>query len=232
VAIMFTLGGLLLAALPPFTLFAGKSLLEESATSTGYAWLIAIFIIGSAATGAAVLRVSARVFLGWGPSVAPDAGQVRPEEQPEEEMSGAPENTPAMMLLVPAVLLIGALVVGLIPGFVPAAERFAARFTDHAAYAAWVLRGQAVNWPVAPVSHVSGLDVLYSALSVLLAITAAAVGLFGRPWQARIPTGLQRRWLRGLHTVRDLHSGHIGDYIAWWTAAASLLGAVCLVALG
>jgi hypothetical protein len=32
-------------------------------------------------------------------------------------------------------------------------------------------------------------------------------------------------------SVRGLHSGHIGDYIAWWTAGAGLLGAVCLLAL-
>jgi multicomponent Na+:H+ antiporter subunit D len=232
VGVMFTLGGLMLAALPPFALFAGKSLLEEAATQRGYAWLIAVFIIGSAATGAAVLRVAGRVFLGWGPTDAPEAGQVRPEDHPEDEMGGRPEHTPVMMLIVPGSLLVGALAVGLIPGFVPGVERAAQRFTDHAAYAAWVLRGQAVHWPATVTSHVSGLDVLYSALSVLLALAAAAVGLFGRPWQARIPAGLQRRWLRALHTLRDLHSGHIGDYIAWWTAAASLLGAACLIAIG
>jgi hypothetical protein len=26
-------------------------------------------------------------------------------------------------------------------------------------------------------------------------------------------------------------AGHIGDYIAWWTAGASVLGGICLVAL-
>jgi hypothetical protein len=34
-----------------------------------------------------------------------------------------------------------------------------------------------------------------------------------------------------LRSLRHLHSGEIGDYIAWWTVGASLLGAVCLVAL-
>jgi hypothetical protein len=31
--------------------------------------------------------------------------------------------------------------------------------------------------------------------------------------------------------LRGLHSGHIGDYIAWWTTGAGLLGAACLLAL-
>jgi hypothetical protein len=29
-----------------------------------------------------------------------------------------------------------------------------------------------------------------------------------------------------------LHSGHVGDYVAWWTAGAALLGATCLLVLG
>jgi hypothetical protein len=32
-------------------------------------------------------------------------------------------------------------------------------------------------------------------------------------------------------TLRGLRSGHIGDYIAWWSAGASVLGGVLLVAL-
>jgi hypothetical protein len=31
--------------------------------------------------------------------------------------------------------------------------------------------------------------------------------------------------------LRGLHDGHIGDYIAWWSAGASVIGGVCLIAL-
>jgi hypothetical protein len=31
--------------------------------------------------------------------------------------------------------------------------------------------------------------------------------------------------------LRELHSGHIGDYIAWWTAGAALFGGASLVFL-
>jgi hypothetical protein len=37
--------------------------------------------------------------------------------------------------------------------------------------------------------------------------------------------------LAAVHGVRQLHNGHIGDYIAWWTAGASLIGGTCLIAL-
>ena len=231
VGVLMVVGGLLLAALPPFTLFAGKSLLEEASTQAGYGWLIAVFIVTSAATGAAVLRVAGRVFLGWGPRDAPGAGQARAGQVSEDEMQDRPDHTPPMMIVVPVVLLALTLAVALIPGAVPAIEDAAARFTDHAAYAQWVLRGRPVSWPSVAPSHISAVDVLYSSLSVLGAVTLAGLGLFGRPLRARVPRVVGGPWLRALHTVRDLHSGHIGDYIAWWTAGASLLGAICLLTL-
>jgi multicomponent Na+:H+ antiporter subunit D len=232
VGLLMAVGALLLAALPPFTLFAGKSLIEESASGAGYGWLVAVFVVVSAATGGAVLRVTGRVFMGWGPNDAPDAGQARAGRATEEEVEDPPEHTPPMMIAVPSALLLIALAVGLVPGAVPAIEEAALRFTDHAAYAVWVLRGRAVHWAAVAPSHISAQDVVYSAASVAAAVVAAAFGLFGRPLRDQIPSVITGPWLRGLHTLRDLHSGHIGDYIAWWTAGASLLGAVCLIALG
>jgi multicomponent Na+:H+ antiporter subunit D len=229
--VLLLIGGLLLAALPPFTLFAGKSLLEEAGSEVGYGWVIAVFIVASAVTGAAVLRVTGRVFLGWGPSEGPDAGQARAARATEDEIRDRPDHTPPMMIVVPTLLLALTFAVALIPGAVPAVEDAAARFTDHAAYAQWVLSGRPVHWPSVTPSHVSSADVLYSMLSVLGAVALAAFGLFGRPLRARVPPVLGVPWLRAVHTIRDLHSGHIGDYIAWWTAGASLVGAVCLVTL-
>lgn len=135
------------------------------------------------------------------------------------------------MIAVPTVLLAGALSVGLIPHAVPAIEQMAARFTDHQAYARWVLFGHPVHWPTIAPGHVSGEDVAYGLLSVLGALGLAALGLFGRPLREWVPALPGSPLLRTLHALRDLHSGHIGDYIAWWTASAGLLGATCLLAL-
>jgi multicomponent Na+:H+ antiporter subunit D len=231
VGVLLAVGALLLAALPPFTLFAGKSLLEEGSQSAGYGWLIAVYIVTSAVTGAAVLRVTGRAFLGWGPRDAPEAGQARAARLGEDEMKDRPDHTPPMMVAVPAVLLVLTLVVALIPGAVPAIEDAAARFTDHAAYAHWVLQGRTVHWPAVAPSHISASDVGYSLVSVAGAIGLAAFGLFGRPLRHHVPAVIGRPWLRAVHAVRDLHSGHIGDYIAWWTAGTSVLGAVCLLTL-
>lgn len=230
---LFALGGLLLAALPPFTLFFGKSLMEDAASDAGYNWLILVFVLSTGLTGAAVLRVAARVFLGWGPSDAPEgADQARAARAGEDEMQERRDHTPPMMVLVPAVLLALALAVGLVPGLVPGVENMAARFTDHSAYTTWVLQGHDLaRWPIIPPSHVSAEDYGYSGSSVVAALLIAMIGLFGRPLRRRLPGRLLQPWLAALHGLRTLHSGHIGDYIAWWTTGATLIGAACLLAI-
>jgi multicomponent Na+:H+ antiporter subunit D len=228
---LFALGGLLLAACPVFTTFAGKSLLDESSSGAGQGWLVAVFIAVSALTGGAVLRVAGRIFLGWGPSEGPDPLQAQAAREEGDELNEPRDHTPAPMLVVPAVLLGLALAVALIPGAVPGFERAAALFVDHGAYTSWVLRSTPLALPHVPPSHISGEDILYGVLSVAGALAAAAVGLFGRPLREALPARLREPALASVHRLRRLHSGHIGDYIAWWSAGAAALGAACLLAL-
>ncbi len=228
--VMMAAGALFLAALPPFTTFMGKSLLEEGVSGVGYNWLIVLFIIVSAATGGAVLRVVGRVFLGWGPTAGPHKEQAGAAEE-GPETGGGHDRTPPLMILVPAVLLVVVLVLGLIPGAVPGVERFAAQFTSHHFYAAWVLHGVHVSLPVLPPSHLSADDYGYAILSTVGALAVAAGGLFGRGLLKRVPAAVLRPGHVALEGLRGLHSGHIGDYIAWWSAGVSLIGGVCLVAL-
>ncbi len=190
-----------------------------------------MFIVVSALTGGAVLRVTGRVFLGWGPTEGPNRMQQRAAKEDEEEIGEPRDRTPPMMVAVPAVLIALALAVGLIPGAVPEIEHATALFTDHGAYTRWVLHDRNVAWPVVPASHVSADDVLYGVLAVLGALAAAAIGLFGRALREAIPRALSRPGLAAVNGLRGLHSGHIGDYIAWWTAGVGLLGGACLVAL-
>jgi multicomponent Na+:H+ antiporter subunit D len=109
--------------------------------------------------------------------------------------------------------------------------RSAARFADHPAYAAWVLHGRAVRWPVPPVTHVETVDVVTGLLTLAAAFAVAWAGLFGRPLLARLPDGILASGHGLVRALRGLHSGHIGDYIAWWTTGAGVLGGVCLFAL-
>ena len=231
VGVMMALGALLLAALPPFTTFMGKSLLEEGASAVGYDWLIVVFVFVSAMTGGAVLRVTGRVFLGWGPTEGPHRGEARAAREEADEETSSPRATPPLMVVVPAVLLVGVLALGLVPGGVPGIERFAAQFVEHRAYAAWVLHGVHVQPPVLPPSHIGAADYGYGFVSILGALSVAAVGLFGRPLRARVPRAVAHPIESTAAVLHGLHSGHIGDYITWWTAGVSVVGGICLIAL-
>jgi multicomponent Na+:H+ antiporter subunit D len=228
--VLFGIGGLLLSALPLVTAFFGKSLLDGGALELHYPWLPTVFVISSILTGGAVLRAAGRVFLGWGASERQEDVELRqPPEQDEERIER--DVTPPLMLVVPAVLLLGAVVVGLIPGVMPAIERAAAHFTDHAAYATWVLRGHPVRYAAVPPSHVEPFDYAYAAASTLGALAIAALTLFGAPLRGRVPSRFEGPPRTALTALRRLHSGHIGDYIAWWTAAAAMLGGASLILL-
>ncbi|MFZ0091906.1 MAG: proton-conducting transporter membrane subunit [Solirubrobacteraceae bacterium] len=231
VGVLFAIGGLLLAGVPMTTAFFGKSMLEGAAIDGGFPWLPAVFVISSIATGGAVLRVAGRVFLGWGPAAPRGAKEEAPPEREEDEETTPREHTPPLMVLVPAVLLVVAIVIGLIPGALPGVERAAAHFHDHDAYIGWVLRAATAHFPPASTSHIEGYDFVYGAISTLGAVGLAALGLFGATVRDRIPDGVIDPLLRGLNVLRELHSGHIGDYIAWWTAGAALLGGVSLILL-
>jgi multicomponent Na+:H+ antiporter subunit D len=231
VGVLMAIGGLVLATVPPFTSFAGKSLIESASSEAGYGWLIAVFLVASALTGGAVLRVTGRIFLGWGPSTGPDPSQARAAEERTDEERGPRERTPATMVVVPAVLLAATLLVGFVPGAVPGVERLAARFVDHAAYARWVLHDARIPLPHVPASHVELKDVVVSLLAVIGAVATAAIGLFGRPLRESVPAAIRDPSRDALRALRHLHSGQIGDYITWWTAGAAVIGGVCLVAL-
>jgi multicomponent Na+:H+ antiporter subunit D len=232
VGVLMAVGALSLAGVPPFTTFMGKALLEAGSSAVGgYGWLIAVYLCVSALTGGAVLRVVGRVFLGWGSAQSPNAKQQEAAREEDDETRGQRDQTPVLMVLVPAVLLSGALVGGLVPSAVPGVERYAAQFVTHPAYAAWVLHGTHVRVPNLAPSHISPDDYGYGIIAIAGAVAVAALGLFGdrlprRPWAS-----LWRPARGALTVVRNLHSGHIGDYIAWWSAGASVIGGICLLAL-
>ncbi len=230
--VLFAVGGLALAALPGVTLFFGKSLMDGAALEGKYAWLPTVFVISSVLTGGAVLRLTGRVFFGWGASERAEDVQIRrigEEEQDEEQVER--DFTPPLMLIVPAMLLLGAIVVGLIPGAVPGIETAASHFRDHAAYVRWVLSGVVPHFSAVSHSHVETFDYLYGAGGALGALAIASLTLFGATLHRRLPQTLIGPLRAALTGLRELHSGHIGDYIAWWTLGTALLGGASLVLL-
>jgi len=78
---------------------------------------------------------------------------------------------------------------------------------------------------------VEAYDYLYAAGATIGALALAGLALFGRPLRRRLPAMLLRPLVAAVGGLRELHSGHIGDYIAWWTAGAALLGGSSLMLL-
>ncbi|MFI7498376.1 complex I subunit 5 family protein [Streptomyces sp. NPDC049687] len=200
VAVMFGVGALGLAGLPPFGTALGKSVTEEA---VGHP-LTVLYVAVSAVTAGAVLRVTARVFLGLGP---------RPRESEDYETTGSGERPetrgrltriPDTMTVVPALLLAAAVAVGVAPGLAHVVAHAVNETGSGGALTSvhWTLPG-----------------VLLGLASTLLAAGLATVAVT-RPGLLSAP----RRAL----PLRRLQSGHVGDYVAWLLVGTALLGALAL----
>ncbi|MEU2221691.1 complex I subunit 5 family protein [Streptomyces sp. NPDC018347] len=201
-AVLFAVGALGLAGLPPFGTALGKAVTEEAVGGP----LTVLYVAASAITAGAVLRVTARVFLGLG-GIGPRPGDAEYETSgtdEEPETSGLLSRIPDTMTTVPAVLLAAALAVGAVPGFGAVVAR---SVNEAGSGGARVF----VHWT----AHGALLGVASTALAVVLAGLAVT-----RPGWGAAPG-----WAAPL---RRLQSGHVGDYVAWLLVGATVLGALAL----
>ncbi|WP_420310409.1 complex I subunit 5 family protein [Streptomyces sp. YS-B37] len=154
VAVLYVVGGLSLAGLPPFGTGLGKAVLEEAVGGP----LTVLFVAVSAITGGAVLRVAARVFLGLGPQPDDESSYETTGIGEEPETRNRLRRVPDTMTTAPAVLLVTSLVVGAVPGFATAV-------------------GHAVSGGAAPLPHWTPAGALLGLTSTLLALTLAALAV-------------------------------------------------------
>jgi len=214
---LYFIGALALAGLPPFGTALGKSLIEDATVAHGFDWGPVLFVLVSAVTGGAVLRAGLRIYLGLGPEPhRGDSGdeedRTRGSEQPDTPRL---RHNPVSMVVPIVVLVAGALAVGVLPHVAEAAAHAAERLIDGPGYIEQALTGAP---PTAlkpePKAEWSSLGVLLGVASTLLAFGFAALGL----WAERLPRAvrLAGAGLRPvMHLLRRVHSGHIGDYVAW-----------------
>jgi multicomponent Na+:H+ antiporter subunit D len=227
---VFVIAAFGLAGLPQFSTSLGEAMIHEAAAKFGHGWLSWIFFAAGTITAAAVLRVGGRVFAGLGRGGKTDLSGARYIEE-GRETAGPHNRVPATMWLPAAVLVALALVIGLVPNVHHAFEFAGAEMADRAGFQARVLDGArglpiAVphsQEPLAPTSIYHGL--LRSAIALLLA--AAALSGHGLKKDAR--------WGRAFRTLmqplRNLHSGHIGDYVAYLTFGVAAFGATLALLL-
>jgi multicomponent Na+:H+ antiporter subunit D len=226
VGVLFCVGALAVASLPPFGPFLGKTLVEDAALKAGYAWLPAVMVVVSALTGGALLRVGLRVFFGVGRPAPEDPHSAGTDDDGADESEEPFANMPALLWGPALVLVAASLAWGLLPGVVDAAGRAAERFVASGAYAAAVLRGAPLPDVASPLHGPTATGYLYAAASVLGAVGVAAAALAGAREHA------PRAGVRALEALRALHSGHPGDYAAFTAAGVAVLGGLLAIAVG
>ena len=224
---LFVLAGIGLVGLPPFGTFMGKALIEESAGEVGYGWVVVVFVVASGLTAAAGWRAAARVFLGWDP----------PEPNPVGAAGGCPlrdgrplrARAPLVMVVPIAVLVVVGLGAALMPGLVDGTERAAARFVDAPAYAARVIDGAAGTARPGTGQPASTCPVPQSSPASRRPHSPPACSWCSstrRRLPPRLAAAARAVDSTVLSPLRTLHSGHVGDYIAWLTVGVAVFGGI------
>ncbi|HEY3749030.1 MAG TPA: complex I subunit 5 family protein [Pseudonocardiaceae bacterium] len=223
--VAFVVAALALAGLPPFGTALGKSLLDEAGHSVP---LTVLTIAVSAVTGGAAVRVALRVHFGLGrPPDGESTSDVSTGRDEAPDTQPPQDSTPASMSIAIALLLIGGLLVGVVPGLARAVGPAAAAFVDQHGYWAQALHGVTTAVPDVPAAGWTVSGVLLGLLSACLAVVVAGWALYPdrSPAWLRHPAGRLRPVLSGLHR---LHSGHVGDYAAWLVCGTAAVAALLL----
>ncbi len=220
---VFFAGAIGLAGLPPSGVSAGDDLIHEAARAIGYHWVRWISFFAAIITSAAVLRAACRVFFGWGPRREEQPGGA-PKTQESRETDRSQQRTP-MTMIAPAVALV---VAGMFLNFTPRLKRIATQsateFQNSEAYSARVLRAAPKRTPTAPAPAPE--NPLFGISAFACAALGAACYLFSKSFRST------SRWItRPLSVLHGLHSGHVGDYVAFLTFGIAAFGLVCVLCL-
>jgi multicomponent Na+:H+ antiporter subunit D len=229
VGVVFVAGGVALSGAPMLGVFLGKSLGEGAVAHDGFGWAVVPFILASGITAAAILRAAGTIFVGWGEDAPPPSEQAQEADETFETLQPH-DRTPPTMLLTAAALGAAAMVVSVAPGLSDAIQQAAGHFADRHAYADAVLHGTDSYSSIHP-EPLKAIDFVWGALSLALALGLAAVSLFGRSLLEAVPATLRRAGGTSMEGLRALHSGHVGDYVAWITAAGAVLTGLVALAI-
>ncbi|MCA1664111.1 MAG: hypothetical protein LC659_07575, partial [Myxococcales bacterium] len=135
-----------------------------------------------------------------------------------------PRHAPLTMLLPPALLLVLGALLNFLPQARVVAAHAAGQLGDHGSYVALVLGGRggeaASPLPASP-------TLLETLLPALAAIALATVTLA----RHRAPQSVRRFAAKAAHALwaplRAVHTGHVGDQVAFVTLGAAAFAAAC-----
>jgi multicomponent Na+:H+ antiporter subunit D len=210
-------------ASPPFLgTFTAHALIDDSASKLGYWWVPIVVAFATIGSVAAILRAGLRVFVGVGDREDPLLSQ-EPEESP------APEENPAVsiMLAVTLLLAVAGLAVGAWTGLAAHATEAAHTFTDRLGYAAAVLDHRAPPPPPPGEWTTTTSSVLWALVTLVGSVVVGVASLY----RTRLPRAAAGALAAALAPLRAVHSGHIGDYVAWLVLGTTVIGGLFALAI-
>jgi multicomponent Na+:H+ antiporter subunit D len=215
VALAWFVAALALASPPFLGTFTGHAFIDDAAAHDGYGWVPFVIAFATIGSTAAIVRAGLRVFVGIGEREDPLLSEQPPESEP-------PGDRPRLRLMqgVTLVLACAGLAVGAFPSLAAHVQEAARHFVEHGEYARAVLDHRPPS-PVPPGDWRTTTSSIVWSLVTLLG--SAAVGVLSL-YRARLPQRVSGAMARALAPLRAVHSGHIGDYVAWLTFGTAVIG--------
>jgi multicomponent Na+:H+ antiporter subunit D len=232
VSALLIVGACGLAGLPPFATYYGQQFIDHAADEMHLQWLSLVTICAEALTAGAVLRVTGRIFVGWGMvREASSRGSSHIPMKPESKRDERGSAVPVFMWLPAAVLLVLGMAAAAWPGVRGGVQRATDRFRDGIGYQAVVLDtvpSTAVEASAVPAVHLDWKQLLSLTAPVLLAGLALFPGVIGHDANRRVG-----HWIaRGMGKLRLIQSGRVGDYVAWLVLGIAFYGILLILLRG
>lgn len=205
-------GALALAGVPPSGLYGGKVLIELGLNEIGLGWLIYLIYLSAALTGAAVIRFAIRIMRDKEPDMKEEPVYVHEKSLETNKKGGI-----IYMTSIPAALLAAGICITLFPVLTSGIERAVASDFDSSQYVELILQGERETAGEITAREFWSLgDLTKGIASALFAVIAGGILSIRRFDPSRVTAG-------PLELLRNLHSGHVGDYLAWLTFGAALI---------
>jgi multicomponent Na+:H+ antiporter subunit D len=201
-AMVYFAAALGLAGLPCSGIAAGHALVDSAAEPAGFVWVRWIFVFADGLTAAAVIRAGMHIFWGWG---EPEEHSSAPKHEEKPETERQHQTIPATMFVPALALTAGGLFLGLCPGLADAMLQATAQFQK-----------------VAVAYHAPSYSLLDAGFSLGAVLIAIAIPVF-HIFSPRTAT-LAAAGIKPLGMLHRIHSGHVGDYIAFLTFGMSCFG--------
>ncbi len=207
---LYLIGGLALAALPPFAISSAKIWYDAAMKEHGFLWIAIFMAVASAIDGAAVLRSGLHVTFGIGKA---QGGGQTPQIEVAECVEDHLERTPAGDIAAPVLLLAIAAYIGVSGTFANAVSSAAHAFVNAA-------------------GTVKPLEQKPEDLAINLAVCLCAFALaFAGLYRERIAAGVTGVAALLVAPIRAMHTGIYTDYVLYAMGGLSLFSVWLLIAV-